>query len=328
MNKTLLGLVVGLALGSGATWLVLHRGENSAAPKSEAAAASAPKPEEKPNPLRLPAAKREQAGITLVKPQAQTLAPEVQAFGRVLDPGSFATVVGELETARAALDASEKELERAKKLFAAGGNASAQAVETAQAAAARDRAALHSAQARLGASWGRQVAENAAAISAALAKGGSLIRIDLLPGESVVAGTKQADVRLAGDATRGFAAELIGPAPLADAQVQGASFLALVRDVSLPAGAALRATLPGAGETSPALVVPRSAVVYHQGSAWIFVLGEEDTFERKLVTVGRSVGEHDVAILAGLEADEQVAATGAQQLLAAELQAGGAGEEP
>jgi hypothetical protein len=65
--------------------------------------------------------------------------------------------------------------------------------------------------------------------------------------------------------------------------------------------------------------------VYHQGSAWIFVLGEEDTFERKLVTLGRTTGDA-VAILTGLEPEEQVAATGAEQLLAAELQAGGTAE--
>ena len=199
---------------------------------------------------------------------------------------------------------------------------------TAQAAASRDRAALNSAQARLGATWGRQLAQNAAAISDALAKGGTLVRLDVLPGETVASGAKDARVSLAGQTDRAVAAEIIGPAPTADAQVQGRSYLALVQSASLPTGAALRATLPGAGDATPVLVVPRSAVVYHQGSAWIFVLGEEDTFERKLVTLGQRVGAEGVAILNGAEPDEQVAATGAQQLLAAELQAGGAGEEP
>jgi hypothetical protein len=74
------------------------------------------------------------------------------------------------------------------------------------------------------------------------------------------------------------------------------------------------------------LVVPRTAVVYHMGSAWIYVLGEEDTFERKIVTLGRTVGDK-IVIVTGVEADEQVAATGAGQLLSAELQAGGAPDE-
>lgn len=326
MNRTL-SLVIGIALGSGATWLLLHRGAAEKPASTAESAAPAAKPEEKPNPLRLPAAKRTQSGITLVKPDAQAVAPEVQAFGRVLDPSTFATVVADVTTARAALDASEKELERVKKLFAAGGNASAQAVETAQAAAARDRATLNSAQARLAAAWGQQVAQNANSIAEALAKGAALIRIDALPGDTPAADAKEARVTPAGQSARAVTAEIIGPAPSADAQVQGASFLALVRDASLPAGAALRATLPGQGGSAQALVLPRSAIVYHQGSAWIYVLGEEDTFERKLVTIGRNIGADKIAVLAGAEADEQVAATGAQQLLAAELQAGGA-EEP
>jgi hypothetical protein len=321
MNKTILGLVAGLVLGSGATWIVLHRGGDDVADKSEMPA------KEKPSPLRLSAAKREQAGIMLVKAESRALTPEVQAFGRVLDPTALAMVVSEVDTAQAALAASEKELERAKKLFAAGGNASAQTVETAQAAASRDRAALTSAQARLASTWGRQVAHNAAEISAALEKGGSLVRLDVLPGEAPAANAKEARLSLPGQA-RLVTAEIIGPAPTADAQIQGPSFLALVRDSTLASGAALRATLPGAGETTNLLVLPRSAIVYHQGSAWIFVLGEEDTFERKLVTVGRSLDSDAVAILSGAEPDEQVAATGAQQLLAAELQAGGTGEEP
>lgn len=324
MNRLVLGIIVGVALCSGATWLLLHRGTDGAVTKAEAPAA---KPEEKPNPLRLLAAKREQAGITLVKPERRALAPEVQAFGRVLDPTALATVVAEVETARTALVASGKELERAEKLFAAGGNASAQTVETAQAAAGRDRAALNSAEARLNAAWGRPVAQAAAEILAALAKGGSLVRLDVLLGEAPDVNAKEAHLSVPGR-TGVVTAKIIGPAPTADPQIQGGGFIALAYDSGLAAGTALRATLLGIGESSNVLVLPRSAVVYHQGSAWIFVLGEEDTFERKLVTLGRGVGGADVVIQAGAEPDEQVAATGAQQLLAAELQAGGAGGEP
>jgi hypothetical protein len=56
------------------------------------------------------------------------------------------------------------------------------------------------------------------------------------------------------------------------------------------------------------------------------VLGEEDTFFRRLVTLARSTPD-GVVIAEGLAEDEQVAIAGAQQLLSAELQAGGAAEE-
>lgn len=324
MKKVLLGIIAGLAVGVVGTRLLLHPAADAA--KAEAAAAPAEKPKE--NPLHLNAAKREKTGVTLAKPASSTLAPEVTAFGRVIDTAPFAALVAELETARAAFSASEKDAARVKKLFEAGGNASAQALEAAEAAAARDHAAVSSARARLIAGWGRKLADDAdlGLLVDALEKGGALARIDMLPGDVPAAELKKISIGLIGGGEM-FDAEILGPALVADPQLQGASFLVSVKEHTLPVGAALRATLAGPGETAGALVVPRTAVVYHQGSAWVFVLGEEDTFERKIVTVGRTVGE-GVVIASGLEENEQVAVTGAGQLLSAELQAGGAPEEP
>jgi hypothetical protein len=199
-------------------------------------------------------------------------------------------------------------------------------VETAEANAARDHAAVSSAQARLLAAWGRAIAQNLDSIGKALAENASLARLDVLPGSNAADTPKTARVGLPGSNAL-FDAEVLGAASVADPQVQGASFLVLVRDHLLPAGAALRGTLPGPGEAAKVVVVPRSSIVYHEGSAWVFVLGEEDTFERKLVSIGPPMDGDNVAITQGLEADEQIVATGAQQLLAAELQAGGAPAE-
>lgn len=321
MKKVFLGLVLGVVLGVVVARFVL-------APAG-AAKADAAKPEEKPkeNPLQIPPAKREASGIKLAKPVEATLTPEVPAFGRVLDPAPLVALLAEQETARATLAAAEKEQQRAQKLFAAGGNASAQAVETAEAAVLRERAALAGIAARLNAGWGRDLARVADLkfITAAMEQGRSLVRLDLLPGDTTAEQPKTARLAPAG-ASDPIEAEVLGAAPAADPQIQGLSFLALTRDRALPPGALLRATLPGAGEPQAVFTVPRSAVVYHQGSAWIYVLGEEDTFERKIVTTGRTLGQ-DIALLSGVEADEQVVTTGAQQILAAELQAGGAPEE-
>jgi hypothetical protein len=322
MNKTFIGILIGLLLGAGAMWLVLRSHGGTEPAKTEAAAS---KPAEKENPLHVPAAKRATAGIILAKTVETMVTPEVQTFGRVLDPTPLITLIAELETARATSAASDKELERAQKLFAAGGNASAQVVETAEANASRDHAAVSSAQARLLATWGQSIVKNQESIGKALEAGATLARLDVLQGEKVGDSPKTARLSLSGSGEV-FDAEVLGAAPVADPQVQGASFLVLVRDQVLPAGAALRGTLPGPGEAAKVLIAPRSSIVYHQGSAWVFVLGEEDTFERKLVGVGHAIGDENVVITQGLEADEQIVATGAQQLLAAELQAGGAPE--
>ncbi|MCX6954186.1 MAG: hypothetical protein NTV51_18710 [Verrucomicrobia bacterium] len=297
------------------------------APKPEAAAPAA-HPKEKENPLHLTPARRTAAGLTLAKPSAVSLTPELAGYGRVLDPVPFITLVAELETARVAATASEQELNRTKKLFEAGANSSAQSVETATAAAARDRIAVASARARLIATWSRPLADAAslALTVDALEAGRTLARVDLTPGDVPAPGVKSLRVGLLGGGDL-VEADVIGAAPTADSQLQGTGFLVALKDHPLPVGAALRAVVAAPGAAEIALTVPRSAIVYHQGSSWIYVLGEEDTFERKLVILGRSLGDR-VALRSGVEESEQVLVTGAQQLLSAELQAGGAPEEP
>lgn len=322
--KTVLGLFFGLLLGSVVTWAVLrpHAASSGGAP----AEAAKPAEKEKDNPLHFPSAKRDAAGLTLAAVGDATLAPEAPAFGRVLDPTPLIQLISELATARAAAAASEKEKARAEKLLSAGGNASAQVVETAQANAARDLLAVSSAQARLAATWGRSLANDLPSIEQALGEGASLARLDVLTGETVTAQPKTARINLVGTSEK-FDADVLGASPIGDTQISGTGFLVLVRGHALPVGAALRGSLPGAGEPAKVLVVPRSAVVYHQGSAWVFVLGEEDIFERKLVSLGQSMNDDHVVVLQGLTPGEQIVTTGPQQMLAAELQAGGAAQE-
>lgn len=326
MKKLIIGLILGVAIGGGLAWWTLRptTGEHAAASAGDEA-----KPDEATaaNPLQISAAKRASAGITVANPKAMELAPEVQAFGRVLDPTPYVSLVAEEATARASLAASEKELERVQKLFASGGNASAQAVETAQAAASRDRAAVESAQVRLLAGWGPTLAQHAdlSSIRDVLTKGAALIRIDLLPGVKPADSFNSAEVSPLGS-TETYRVTVVGAAPVADPQVQGASYLALLHGHSLPAGASLQVRLPGPGAAASVLVVPHAAIVYHEGSAWVFVLGAHDTFERKLVTLGRAVDDGAV-IEKGIEAGDQVAVTGAQQLLSAQLETGGTPDE-
>jgi hypothetical protein len=324
MKKLITGLIIGALGGAGAMWML----RTSPATATEAAESAAKSGESTAaNPLQIPATKRVAAGIVVGSPRSMALAPEVEAFGRVLDPTPYVSLAAELATAEASLDASEKELARVRKLFNAGGNASAQAVETADAAAVRDRAAVASARIRLLAGWGQQLTDQADInrLGEILAKGATLLRIDLLPGTMPTESLHSARITLLGGKET-FQATVIGPAPVADAQVQGLSFLAVIHGRTLPAGVSLNVTLPGAGEAKPTVLISRSAVVYHEGSAWVYVLGEKDTFQRRRVTLGRPIDD-DVVIESGVAADDKVATGGAQQLLSAELEAGGTLDE-
>ena len=152
MKKLFVGIIVGLAIG--ALGMRLMTGDAAPAKPGAAETAAPAKAEpKKANPLQLDAAKRAAAGIALAKPASITITPEIKGYGRTLDVTPLVALVAEEETAKASLAASEKELARVRQLFANDGNASAQAVETAEAAAARDRVAVGSARRRLATTW-------------------------------------------------------------------------------------------------------------------------------------------------------------------------------
>src|SRR5439155_23127954 len=74
--------------------------------------------------------------------------PEVQGYGRVLDPAPLASLSAELASAEAALAASQKEFDRLK-LLTTQQNACERALQAAEAAARHDQIALDSVLSRL-----------------------------------------------------------------------------------------------------------------------------------------------------------------------------------
>lgn len=322
MKKILAGIVLGLVVGAAATWLAFHQSPTAA-------------PEEKTPALDITtdsAAITKQLaaiGLATASPETATLTPEVKGYGRVLDPAPLVALVAEVETARATLAASDKEFARVQKLYADNANASGQAVETADAAVQRDRTALNSARARLIASVGPALADTAdlGKMVAALEDGRALARIDVPSGDTPADAPKIIHVGLVAGGEM-FDATVLGPAPTADPQVQGAAFLVLLRDHVVPAGAVLRASVPAPGEPQKALVLPRGAFVRHEGGVFIYVQTEKGGFERRLVTLGTPLAS-GIVVATGVEEKDKVVVTGAQQLLATELlgSAGAGGDE-
>ncbi len=320
MKKILVGLLSGLVLGGAATWLLLSR---SVAPASDAIAPAA----EKAGPgLHLSKEQVAQAGLSIAVPGSVRLVPEVTAYGRVLDSAPLLTLAADLAAAQATLSASEKEFARLKALHEQGENASAQAVETAEAAAQRDRSALDSVRARLNAGWGPALASRTdlPGLLRILADGqASLARLDLLPGDRPASAPGSARVGALADESALREAEVLGPAPTVDPQMQGTGYLVLLRGTGLPPpGSALRAFLPAGGGEQVALVVPRTALVQHQGSVFVYVQTGDGVFARKLVELGR-VRPEGIAITGGLGAEDRVVTVGGQQLLSTELQSAG-----
>jgi RND family efflux transporter MFP subunit len=79
-----------------------------------------------------------------------------------------------------------------------------------------------------------------------------------------------------------------------------------------------------AGEQVTAMLIPREAVLEHEGRKIVYVLLSGEEFERREVVVGDEMGNR-VAVLSGLNKGERVVTQGALQLKLQELQPADAG---
>lgn len=331
MKKVLLGIIVGLLAGGVGAWLFLrhHYGATAEA-----------KPEEKKEEphvqrdgndevfLKLDAEFQGHADLKMAVLEAAELKPELKAFGRVLDPSSLAASLSEISAARAQLDASTKEAARLKLLFGQNQNASARALETAEAAVKRDQIALQAAELRLVTAWGKAIVDRQdldVLIHSLITQESALVRVDVPASEKLEGAPSAARLALLSAPNAPTDAELLGAAVSADPQTLGRGFVFLVKGKSFAPNAAVIAWLTLAGEKEKGVIVPRDAIVRHEGAAFVYLQTTDVTFERKEIALN-----HPLA--AGWFTDElkpgvKVVVNGAQQLLSEELKGEGGGGE-
>jgi fructose-specific component phosphotransferase system IIB-like protein len=330
MKNVLLGIIVGLLAGGVGAWLFLRHHASGAEAKKEEEKKEEPHVQHDDNDkvfLKLDKEFQWHADLKMAVLQAAELKPELKAFGRVLDPAPLATVLTTLAAARAQLEASGKEAERLKILFGQNQNASARSLETAEAAVKRDQLAVQAAELSLVTSWGKSIASRPQLdqlIHSLVAQENALVRVDVPPSEKLGGPPSAARLALLSASDTPMDAEFLGAAVVADPQTLGQGFLFLVKGKALPANAAVVAWLILPGDFEKGVVVPRDAIVRHEGEAFVYVQTTDETFERFEVTL-----RHPLA--AGWFTDElkpgvKIVINGAQQLLSEELKGEGGGE--
>ena len=275
--------------------------------------------------LTLDAATQNVMGLqTAAVPPAQWT-PQVKGYGRVLEVSPLAFLVAELTAAKAANEASQAEFTRLKTL-AAQNNASQRALQAAEAAAVRDQAQVESARQRLLANWGSAIAgqqDLAAFVRSLVALESALVELDLPAGEAVKTTPTGARLLTLAEGAELLAAQVIGPAPIVDAQAQGQGFLLLVKPnpARLAPGAALTGFLSLPGEAQSGVVAPRNAVIRYNGATWVYLQTGDEIFQRIEVALDRPL-EEGWFVHAGLKAQDKVVTVGAQQMLSEELKGG------
>jgi hypothetical protein len=266
-------------------------------------------------------------GIQVTNPARMQLSPEVKGYGRVLDPAPLAALITDLASAQAAHVASSNEFARLKTLEGQG-NASARALQAAEAAALRDQLAVQSAKDRLALSWGKALADQKdlpGFIRSLTSLETVLVRIDLPIGQEL---RLPAGARILVPSGETSEAEFLGLAPGVDAQMQGRGFLLRIGSNAsrLLPGEAVVGYLKVPGEPLEGVVIPREAVVRTEGAGWVYVFDNNsgESFIRTEVALDHPT-EAGWLVTQGVAAKDHVVVNGAQELLSIELK-GAAGE--
>jgi hypothetical protein len=268
-------------------------------------------------------------GIEMAEPEKSELAPRRVAFGRVLDPSPLVALDGDLAAAEAAISASRAEFERTQKLLAAGENTSRKSFETAEAQFRADEIKADSLRRQAALQWGAALpagdaAKRRAFVEALVHGDAALVRADLLPGEAVTDLPRAARLLVLGREQQPIETALISPSTDADPRTQAQGFIILVEKppFALRPGMALTAWLELPEKPRAGFLLPRAAVLRHDGRAWVFVQ-EEEKFVRKPVMLDSPLeaGWFISAENGGLKADDLIVVTGPQVLLSEEMKA-------
>lgn len=258
-------------------------------------------------------------GLQTVPLVAANVSPEIKAYGRVLDSAALVALKNEAVAARATLQASQQEYERLKKLSATD-NASAHALEAAEAEMKRSQSANDTAQAQLVAASGKMVADESADFFQSLAdQKNVLVRLDLAAGEFAPENPIGARIEFR---NQFVTARFLGRAATTDPQVQGEGFLFVATNAppALTPGLAVIGFLQLSGELQRGVVVPDDAVVRSDGQAWIYAQINQTNFVRREIILDNPVNG-GWFVTNGIASGEKVVVVGAQALLSEEHKA-------
>jgi hypothetical protein len=243
-------------------WLLLAAAVRAAAesPGSEPAA-----------PLVLSASQREAVGIRIEQPLPLRSAPQIEAFGTVLDPASLVADLGRLDSTRAAAAAAGAEAARLERLYHEQAQASLKAWQGAQAQAVATEAQASAAAVSFRLEWGPLASWSPArrqALLAALDAGSrTLLRADV-PG-SHVSGAVGERALLSVDGVN-VGAQVLGTLPRTTAQSQSSGWLLEIGAAPAGLGPGARVAVQLQAPQIAGLMVPAAALVYAEDGTYVY----------------------------------------------------------
>ena len=285
--------------------------------------AARPTASDRDGDVRIDQTEQRRIGLTLAMVTSTTTSAVTHGFARGLDTGALAAIDAEIVAARAAASASRADASRLALLASQDQSASEKSVQAARAQAAADAARADLAARRIGLEYGAGLARLDAAgrsmlLSDIAAGRAALVRIDV-PGSDL---PDLSRVRIDGG---GGTLRVIGPTAAADARLQSAGMLAVLRGPL--AGSATNGRVFGVtverGGAEAGVLVPRDAVLRWRGGLWVYLHQGTEAFARTELVDARPTAD-GWFVPSGLAAGSRVALGAAGTLLAIDRGGGAA----
>jgi hypothetical protein len=266
-------------------------------------------------PLALTASQREAVGIRIEQPLPLKSAPQIEAFGTVLDPASLVTELGRLDSTRAAATAAGAEAARLGRLYREDTQASLKAWQAAQAQAVEADAQANAAAMSFRLEWGPLADWSAARRQALLTALGAgtqtLLRADV-PGHHV-SGTVGARALLDVDGVN-VSAQVLGTLARAAAQSQSTGWLLEIGAAPAGLGPGARVAVRLQAPAVAGLVVPAAALVYAADGTYVYrqlAAGESGPFHYESVSVKPLLRLGEAWLIQGIGPGDRVVVQGA-----------------
>ena len=251
-----------------------EKAETAARPESPEKAETAEESAEHGTPdeaLSLTASQQQAVGIRIEQPLSLTAAPQIQAFGTVLDPVALVTDMGRVESTQVAATAAAADAARLERLYRDDTQASLKAVQASQAQSVEAAALARAAALNFRLQWGPLAAWSAAqrrSLLDAVSEGQLLLLRADVPGRRV-GGAIDRHALVEVDGVN-VAARVLGPLQRTDASSQSVGWLLQLERTpeALAPGARVAVRLQPAATAG--LLVPATALVYSEHGIYVY----------------------------------------------------------
>lgn len=283
--------------------------------------------------MTLDASTQTRIGIT-VAPLAQTTSRAQESLPAVvLSPVDLATARGNLLSAQAQLqkahveeDVASKEYSRLKALYANDQNVSQKSLEAAEGTEQADQTDVTAAEQQvslqkslIAQEWGGTVADwaqqDTPTFERVLSQADALIQVTM-PADSSLAAPKSVSVQNV-DGSKSEAS-VVSAFPRVDPRVQGRSFLYVMSPRAPVAPETSLLAYVSVGSEMKGVVVPTSAVVWSEGTAWVYEQTGPSKFTRRQVPTDFPLPS-GFFVAKGFATNDKVVTVGAQALLSEEF---------